>query len=85
MNYQEIMEKYIRIGVPLDKIKYKVEAELREIETLSGQEDNSYKQLQIYKYMYMFLTILMIVILNLFNKEKSLLIIKKILIKLIIT
>ena len=64
MNYQEIMEKYIRIGVPLDKIKYKVEAELREIETLSGQEDNSYKQLQIYKYMYMFLTILMIIILK---------------------
>tara|TARA_Y100000992_G_scaffold300168_1_gene268270 strand:+ start:650 stop:868 length:219 start_codon:yes stop_codon:yes gene_type:complete len=63
MDYQEIMEKYIKIEVPLDEIKKKVDYELNEIETISGKEDNTKKQLNMHKMVYMILTIIMVIFL----------------------
>lgn len=63
MDYQEIMEKYIKIEVPLDEIKKKVDYEINEIETISGKEDNTKKQLNMHKMVYMILTIIMVIFL----------------------
>lgn len=63
MDYDEIMRKYIKVEVPLDEMEKLVDVRIKEIETISGQEDNTAKQLNIYKMVYFFLTIIMIIVL----------------------
>ena len=63
MDYDEIMRKYIKVEVPLDEMEKLVDIRIKEIETITGQEDNTAKQLNIYKMVYFFLTIIMIIVL----------------------
>lgn len=63
MDYQEIMNKYIKIEVPLDEIKKKVDYEINEIETIAGKEEDTKKQLNTHKMVYMVLTIIMVIFL----------------------
>lgn len=63
MNYEEFMRKYIKYEVPLDIIQKQMEKEIREIETLEAEQENSSKELNIYKYFYGILTIFFIIIL----------------------
>tara|TARA_B100000886_G_scaffold106371_1_gene70923 strand:+ start:8519 stop:8737 length:219 start_codon:yes stop_codon:yes gene_type:complete len=63
MDYDKIMRKYIKVEVPLDEMEKLVDVRVKEIETISGQEDNTAKQLNIYKMVYFFLTIIMIIVL----------------------
>jgi hypothetical protein len=63
MDYQEIINKYTRIGIPLDEIKKKVKYEINEIETISGKEEDTKKQLNTHKMIYMMLTIIMVIFL----------------------
>jgi hypothetical protein len=63
MDYQDLINKYARIEIPLDEIKKKVNYEINEIETISGQEDDTKKQLNTHKMIYMILTIIMVIFL----------------------
>jgi lactam utilization protein B len=63
MDYQEIINKYTRIEIPLDEIKKKVNYEINEIETISGKEEDTKKQLNTHKMIYMMLTIIMVIFL----------------------
>ena len=63
MDYDKIMRKYIKVEVPLDEMEKLVDMRIKEIETITGQEDNTAKQLNIYKMVYFFLTIIMIIVL----------------------
>ena len=63
MDYEGLMRRYIKYEVPLDGIEKKVKLELEELETLEGEQDNSYKQMNMYRLYYAILTFLLIIIL----------------------
>lgn len=63
MDYETLMKKYIEHQVPLDKINKKLKLEIQELEAIKGEEDNSLKQLNIYRLFYAILTFFLIIIL----------------------
>ena len=63
MRFENFMKRYINIEVPLDEIRKKIKIETQEIETISGKEEETLKQMNIHRLIYMFLTVLMIVFL----------------------
>jgi len=63
MKYEELMSKYIRVDVPLEKVRRKVNRRMNEIETIIGEEENTSKQLNIYRIFYTFLSIIAIIVL----------------------
>lgn len=63
MSYEEIMTKYIRVDVPLEKMRRRVHRRMNEIETIIGEEENSSKQMNMYRIFYTILTIIAIIVL----------------------
>lgn len=63
MSYEEIMAKYIRVDVPLEKMRRRVHRRMNEIETITGEEENTLKQMNMYRIFYTILTIIAIIVL----------------------
>ena len=55
MDYEGLMRRYVKYEVPLDRIEKKVKLELEELETLEGEQNNSYKQMNMYRLYYLYL------------------------------
>ncbi len=47
MSYEEIMTKYIRVDVPLEKMRRRVNRRMNELETISGEEESTLKQVNV--------------------------------------
>ena len=50
------MTKYIRVDVPLEKMRRRVHRRMNELETISGEEESTLKQMNMYRIFYTLLT-----------------------------